>query len=414
MGPIALFDKSFLQSLSLDEAVWFDHFFLPNISPLFYVETLADLEKEMRGGRTAEQVVGEIASKSPELHGYPNVHHQELLLSDLFGSHISMSNRPVVGGGRSVESDGKKGVNFELSREAKAFSRWRSGEYTELEREFARTWRAHLDVMNFDSSEKLVSRLGIDVKGCKNLKQAYEVADKTVCTSRKPYDVMGFVFNAFDVPRQYHKELIRRYQLLGIPPLSRYAPYAAHLARVEILFHIAVSRGFIGADRPSNKIDIAYLYYLPFCHVFISGDKLHRNTAQYFLNAGQKFVWAQDLKADLARLNTHYMGLPEEVRFKGIRSFAGHPPTDDGFLTAELWDLVSSSWRTPDYGNKAPRSREADEKLVKHLKGFTGAPSLPPEMCRYSENEVECVSMQRKIRRKRGSWYQIPKDFEDG
>jgi len=46
VGPIALFDKSFLQSLNVDEAVLFDHFFLPVISPLFFVETLADLSRE--------------------------------------------------------------------------------------------------------------------------------------------------------------------------------------------------------------------------------------------------------------------------------------------------------------------------------------------------------------------------------
>lgn len=30
MGPIALFDESFLQKLTVDEAVWFDHFFMRN------------------------------------------------------------------------------------------------------------------------------------------------------------------------------------------------------------------------------------------------------------------------------------------------------------------------------------------------------------------------------------------------
>ena len=33
MGPTVLFDKSFLQSLTLDEAVIFDHFFISVISP---------------------------------------------------------------------------------------------------------------------------------------------------------------------------------------------------------------------------------------------------------------------------------------------------------------------------------------------------------------------------------------------
>lgn len=45
MGPITLFDKSFLQSLSVDESVWFDNFFYPVVCPMFYVETLADLSK---------------------------------------------------------------------------------------------------------------------------------------------------------------------------------------------------------------------------------------------------------------------------------------------------------------------------------------------------------------------------------
>lgn len=45
MGPTVLFDKSFLQSLSIDESVLFDHFFIPIVCPMFYVETLADLKK---------------------------------------------------------------------------------------------------------------------------------------------------------------------------------------------------------------------------------------------------------------------------------------------------------------------------------------------------------------------------------
>lgn len=43
MGPLALFDKSYLEGLNPDEAVWFDHFFLANVCPMFYVETQSDL-----------------------------------------------------------------------------------------------------------------------------------------------------------------------------------------------------------------------------------------------------------------------------------------------------------------------------------------------------------------------------------
>ena len=64
IGPITI-DKSALQSFNPDEALWFDWFYKTNITPLFYVETLADLNKQMRDGRTSEQVVGNIAYKTP-------------------------------------------------------------------------------------------------------------------------------------------------------------------------------------------------------------------------------------------------------------------------------------------------------------------------------------------------------------
>ena len=65
MGPITLFDKSFLQGLSLGESVWCGQYFMPVGCPLFYVETLADLEKAVKEGRTPEQEVGVIAAKFP-------------------------------------------------------------------------------------------------------------------------------------------------------------------------------------------------------------------------------------------------------------------------------------------------------------------------------------------------------------
>ena len=60
-GPSLIFDKSVLQALNPDEAMWLDNFYITNITPLFFVETLADLEKEVQAGRTPEQVVGNLA-----------------------------------------------------------------------------------------------------------------------------------------------------------------------------------------------------------------------------------------------------------------------------------------------------------------------------------------------------------------
>jgi hypothetical protein len=413
MGPIALFDKSFLQSLSLDESVWFDQFYIPNISPLFYVETLADLDKEMSRGRTAEQVVGNIAEKSPQLSGAPNVHHSELLLANLLGQPVPMTNRPIVAGGRSVESGGRKGVNIDISPEAKAFNRWQDGEYQQIERDFAKVWRTNIKSMSFEGSANYAQKLGIDISLCKNIQDAFASASQIVTNSGKPYDLIAFIVQTLGIPREYHHEFVKRYQVSGFPPLIHYAPYAAHVIKVEVFFHICVTRGFISAARPSNKIDIAYLHYLPFCNVFVSGDKLHRSTANLFLGKRQRFVWGPDLKEDLNKLNDYYLKLPQETKDRGVISFASKPPTEEKFLTAELWDMLGTSWRT-ESENIAPVSEEANEKLLRHIKAFTDAPTLPADQMPGPTEELDSLSIQRSIRRKRGSWYQVPKDLKDG
>jgi hypothetical protein len=110
-GPILIFDKSTLQSLNPDEAVWLDNFFLTNITPLFFIETLADLEKEVRSGRTPEQVVGELAYKTPDMASRPNVHHTRLLEGELIGAQ-KIEMRAVIGGGQQVVLEGKAGSHF--------------------------------------------------------------------------------------------------------------------------------------------------------------------------------------------------------------------------------------------------------------------------------------------------------------
>jgi|SRR5580765_912763 hypothetical protein len=82
-GPVVIFDKSLLEALSLDEAVWLGQFYRINMTPLFFVETLADLEKSPRDDRTPEQIVERLAEKTTAISADPNVHHSRLCAEDL-------------------------------------------------------------------------------------------------------------------------------------------------------------------------------------------------------------------------------------------------------------------------------------------------------------------------------------------
>ncbi|EIK46051.1 hypothetical protein O59_000072 [Cellvibrio sp. BR] len=412
MGPITIFDKSFLQSLSIDESVWFDNFYLVNISPLFYIETLADLAKEMSKGRTPDQIVGEIASKTPEMGGSPNVHHMDLLINNLLGQKIVMDGRPILAGGKPVTSGEKKGVAFGVSPEAKAFSRWQNREYMEIERDFAKQWRAQVKAMTFENSQSYAEKLGVDITQCKNINDAYTAANSLVKSNSKPYDLIEFILTSFAIPRELHRQIVQRYQVSGFPPLTSYAPYVAHVIKVEVFFHICVSRGFISPDRPSNKIDIAYLHYLPFCKLFVSGDNLHKRAAPLFLKKDQLFVWGPDLKADLTALNKLYMNLPQEIKDKGILSFASKPPTDGDFLTSQLWDLMGTGWRKPKE-IELPLSQESNDKLLDQVKSFREVPANNRDYADFDIDKLDSVSLQRFITKKKGSWFQVPKDLKN-
>lgn len=93
-------------------------------------------------------------------------------------------------------------------------------------------------------------------------------------------------------------------------------------------------------------------------------------------------------------------------------SFASKPPAEGNYLTAELWDIMNPNWRAQGK-NITPLSEEANEKILKHVKGFTEAQTLSPEMMLDPTEEIDNLSIQRLIQKKRGSWYQIPKDYEN-
>jgi len=198
---------------------------------------------------------------------------------------------------------------------------------------------------------------------------------------------------------------------MGYPSLASFAPYVAHVLSVEIFFYVAVASSQISKERVTNKIDLAYLYYLPFCKIFTSGDKLHRRCAPYFLRDGQQFVWAQDLKNDLKNIDVFFDTLPENEKEKGLFTIAGHPPKDGDYLVSKLWDAYLPGWRTrPE--TKPPKDPDAEKKLVEHLRKFTDAEPLEPDEVDFDVNDPENLALARKVRRRKGKWWQVPKDLK--
>src|SRR5580693_427744 len=117
-APFLIFDKSSLECLNLDEAVMLDNFYMSNITPLFFVECLADLEKSIRSRSTPEQLVGSLADRTPEAQSCANAHHIRILKGELSRQFDlkTVRFRPALEGGKPVQLGDKKGIIFQRSQ----------------------------------------------------------------------------------------------------------------------------------------------------------------------------------------------------------------------------------------------------------------------------------------------------------
>ena len=409
-GPILIFDKSALQGLSVDESCWLGQFYSSNITPLFYVETLADLEKEVRRGRTPEQVVGDIARKTFVLAANANTHHGPMLLADLMGQTIDMSRfGPVLGSGKSVVTGDTAGVIFKQAPEIDALHRWQAGRFLEVEREYARVWRRTLGTLDLDASYRTFRPLIENLSRPRDLRGAKEMADSLLRDPRMRDVQLPFAFALLNVPAELQPSIYGRWWQAGSPLLHDFAPYAAHVLTVELFFHLALSADLISKDRASNKADIAYLYYLPFCMLFTSSDGLHAKTVPLFLRDRQQFVSGPDLKDDLRRLDEHYMQLPADVRSEGIRSFAKNPPEEGDYLTCRLWDHFLPNWR-----DKAKNRKETSPEEEKALLSMMNRMLHGEPASQYvGIDEAAFVIVEHKVPPQMGKWRILPPGVEN-
>ena len=395
MGPIILFDKSALQALSLNESVWLDHFFLSVIAPLFFVETLADLEKEVPG-RTPEEEVQRIAAKTPETGSYPNVFHLQLCLQNLLGFSVPMEGRIMLAGGVPVRHQNRSGFRFDIAPEVMALQRWQAGQFLAVERQFAKRWRSSLGALNFHGVIQRLRELGVVPGKCRDLEEAKAMADTIVHQEGQPFERLALVFALLGLPRTLFVRVFDRYRMAGYPALATFAPYTACVLTIEVFFYIAAYKSFIARERVSNKVDIAYLCYLPFCMIFTSSDKLHRRCAPLFLRKDQEFIWGADLKEGLKKIDQHFDQLPDFEKEKGLNVIAPHPPKEGDFLVSRLWDRHLRPWRShPDI----PLSADQETRLIQEVREFNEARPMREEEVDFDSSDPDAVALQRRIQR---------------
>jgi hypothetical protein len=232
-GPSVVFDKSFLQGLNVEEAGWFDNLFTTVITPLFFVETPADLEKEVAGGRTPEEVVGNIAIKAPVVSSMPTIHHLELCMAELSG-HTVGKGRPYARA-KWVKTGKKIGTRVDHQPEMEAFERWGNGDFLVVEREFAQVWRKSLTRFNAGRYFEQARRLGFRGK-LKSLDEVMKASNDLAMGNGRQYATLVAICEMLDVPVNGKRFIVKRWKDAGNPPVAEFLPYCDFIFRINLFF----------------------------------------------------------------------------------------------------------------------------------------------------------------------------------
>lgn len=413
MGPVLIFDKSTLQSLNPDEAVWLDNFYLSNITPLFFIETLADLEKEVRRGRTPEAVVGNLAYKTPDAGSWLNAHHTHLLEAELVGGKtIDMRyGRPATSRGKHVMLGGQTGVIFEEPPEIEAFRRWQRKEFLEIERLMAKRWRRALSGVRYEEIYHAHQVMFENRGKPKSLQEVKSLAD-SIIDGFDGETALRLGLSMVGAPASVSEDALSRWNQAGEQSIKAFAPYFRHVFSVEMVFQLGIATDLISRDRPSNKIDLAYLYYLPFCMVFASNDKLHSRVVPLFLDSNQTFIEGSELKADLGRLDQYYSSLPDEIKDQGVIRFAAYPPTDGDYLASRLWDRYLPKWRENATKPAMPPPMKPNDPLVAKINQLMENPVPVSPDSHFDSDAADSMVVTRMVAVRKGKWKRFPPEMD--
>jgi hypothetical protein len=185
-----------------------------------------------------------------------------------------MRGFPILSGGIQTITGDKRGIMFNQPPEFATLQRWQRGEFLEVEHEFARRWRRTLSGLNLGEIRTRFKYFLQDSKP-KSFAETKAFVDRMIHQHGGRYSFLKLACELLSVPEYLRPQVIRRWKSMGAPHFSIFAPYAAYVLTVDLFFYFNLAADLISSNRPSNKIDIAYLYYLPFCMVFTSKDNLH-------------------------------------------------------------------------------------------------------------------------------------------
>jgi hypothetical protein len=309
MGPILSFDKSFLEMLSHDEVDELDLQFNLFMTPILVSEIQADLKHPApREGRLPADLVKTLAKKLVSNHGWMQMHFRALGLGEIIrelAMPVAMNGQVIVDASAPnvLRSKDGQGIIYDGRQDWAMWKAWADGNFTEADGILAAHWREQASTIDLDGiTAEWKAFCDERMRGVRSIEEVINRVDALIARPDQQLNFLGMVYHFLEASpaAQLMSSLLMATGRLT--DVRSWAPYAASIARLGMVFCCCLTLRFI-TWRPTNVLDLQYLFYAPFGMVFVSHDKLHQQLWPAATTTAE-FVWGADLKADLKRYVT--------------------------------------------------------------------------------------------------------------
>jgi hypothetical protein len=358
MGPFLLVDKSFIESLSLEEIDVLDKHYTVILAPILLKEICANLLKYPDDENLSKNKVSLISKKAHQFDAKTICHYGNILVADLLGAGVPL--KPIIprtGGRECIAPDGSKGIVFDEPFEDQLLRRWARGIFKDEDYSEAKD---HYDKRGYDldSSGKTMAKTYPRNAKFKSLDDLVAHIDYIYSVFPDQEQVVDSLISITNIAPQDKNAIKTRWKSGIYSNFQNFANYAFYCYRLGSVFWVAVTSGLIPTSKHAKAIiDYEYIYYLPFVHAFCSKDNFHRDLSGYFLRPDQDFIWGDDLKEYKNRMTD------SDKRLYEIH-FDHYPPPLADSITYDIWQKRMRPW-TLKSGNLAiEMSEEVRKGLV--------------------------------------------------
>lgn len=375
-GPSFLIDKSTFQGLSFESVLMLMRYYRHLISPILLRELTSDLAKETPGDDDQEmkKKVAHLAAKMHYSHSFMLPDSLKMACNELLYDNFIPMNGYQAPCERMIEvSTPSMGRGYFLDEHPMlaTLRNWADGNFSSEDLCKAKAIRkedSSLDLVSLYQEIEQETEQDAKVPKFRSIEELVKYADTVLLLNMTPRREVLRAARYFFQNRMEHVEtVIRRWVQKGRPALQDFAPYAAYVYRVDIIYHYCLLRGFVRCSKKGKAhLDMQYFYYLPFCQMFSSDDKEIVQLVPFFQRPDQIFITKTDLQSDLKNVSAYFVNLSEEESKKFYEEYGPYPPDLSDSFTAQVW----KQFMRPKRKQEGKRSQPTSEEEAKIMAEF--------------------------------------------